>query len=394
MKGAGITKSRKYKFDKDAFAFFIKNSTRTHFKVADSRYGIISHMILNPGVISPYISTDIDSFGEYIDSLLIKVAFISSEKKNIPIIDKTTMKKGEFKNEVHIQEKIYNATNKNLQPVCPTIVYSKIITTEDGIKDMLTRILGITEDLPKLFDGIGIIAMEFAKGYTSMDNVSTPENFVIPEYISAFFIILFTAWKTGYSHGDFHRNNILVKHTNPDNLYFDVSTLNDKSWQYREFKNIRPMLIDFGYAKELTRRQNTLLERYIDENKYTEAASLITLVGRNTDEPTKNTILSFPSFYGWFSGALTLSGNEDEFINTDSRFSMSVSEYTRRRNQKLLKYDSNSFDLNSIIELLFQCKELAEINAEPIVKRILAALKIQNAFTKTRRVLKLTSKSN
>lgn len=386
MKGAGITKTRKYKFDKHAFDFFIKNSTRTYFNVADSRYGIISHMILNPGIISPYISTDIDSFGEYIDSLLIKIVFISSEDNNIPIIEKKTMKKFNFKNEVHIQEKIYNATNKNLQPVCPAIVYSKIITDDDSIKNMLSQILDITEDLPKLFDGIGIIAMEFAKGYTSMDNSSTPENFVIPEYIAAFFIILFTAWKTGYSHGDFHVNNILMKHTNPNNLYFDVSTLNNKSWQYRNFKNIRPMLIDFGYAKKLTTSQNTLLERYIDENKYTEAASLITLVGRNTDEPTQNTILSFPSFYGWFSGALSFSEHADEFMDTDSKYSMTISEYTRRRNQKLLKYHDNSFDLNSTIELLFQTKELAEINTEPIVRRIRAALKIQNIFVKTRRL--------
>jgi len=384
MKGAGITKSRKYKFDKDAFDVFIKNSTRVDFNVADSKYGIISHMVLNSGITSPYISTDIDNFGEYVDSLLIKVVFISSKGNNIPIIDKKAMKKSEFQEELNIQKKIYNATNKNLQPVCPAIVYSKIITDKDSINDILTRILDITEDLPKLFDGIGIIAMEFAKGYTSMDNSTTPENFVIPEYIAAFFVILFTAWKTGYSHGDFHRNNILIKHTNPDNLYFDVSDLPHASWQYREFKNIRPMLIDFGYARKLTNKQNTLLERYIDENKYTEAASLITLAGRNNDEPSQNTILYYPSFYGWFTGALTLSG--DEVMDTDYRYRMTISEYKRRRNQKLLKYHDNSFDLNATIELLFQSKELAEINNESIVKRIHAALKIQTIFSKTRRL--------
>ena len=386
MKGAGITKSRKYKFDKEAFEFFIKNSTRVDFNVADSKYGLISHMVLNSGIISPYISTDIDNFGEYVDSLLIKVVFISSKGNNIPIIDKKAMRKSEFQEELNIQKKIYNATNKNLQPVCPAIVYSKIITDEDIIKDMLSQILDITEDLPKLFDGIGIIAMEFADGYTSMDNSSTPDNFVIPEYNAAFFIILFTAWKTGYSHGDFHKHNILMKHTNPDNLYFDVSGLPHASWQYREFKNIRPMLIDFGYARKLTNRQNMLLERYIDENKYTEAASVISLAGRNNDEPSQNTILYYPSFYGWFTGALTLSGDKDEFIDTDFRYRMSISEYTRRRNQKLLKYDNNNFDLNSTIELLFQSKELAEINAGPTVKRILAASKIKKIFSKTRRV--------
>lgn len=385
MKGAGITKSRKYKFNKHAFDFFIENSTRTHFNVADSKYGLISHMILNHGIISPYISTDIDNFGEYIDSLLIKLVFISSEGNKIPIIHKKAMKKSEFQEELNVQKKIYSATNKNLQPVCPAIVYSKIIREPVVIKDILSRIFDIN-DLPQMFDGIGIIAMEFAKGYTSMNNSLTPETFYIPENIAAFFLILFTAWKTGYSHGDFHKHNILMKHTNPDNLYFDVSDLPYTSWQYHEFKNIRPMLIDFGYARKLNHRQNILLERYIDENKYTEAASLISLVGRNSDEPKQNTILSFPSFYGWFSGTVSLSENAYEFMNTSSEYSMDINEYTRRRNQKLLKYESNSFDLNSTVESLFQGKELAEINNEPIVTRIHAALKIQNIVSKTRRL--------
>jgi len=383
MKGAGITKSRKYKFDKDAFKFFIKNSTRRHFDVVDSKYGIISHMILNPGIISPYISTDIDNFGEYIDSLLIKVVFISSKGNDIPIINKKAMKKSEFKEELNVQKKIYDATNKNLQPVCPAIVYSKIISEPDVIKDILSRIFDI-HDLPKMFDGIGIIAMEFAEGYTNMNNSLTPETFYIPENIAAFFIILFTAWKTGYSHGDFHKHNILMKHTNPDNLYFDVSYLNDKSWQYREFKNIRPMLIDFGYARKLNHTQNTLLKRYIDENKYTEAASLLSLVGRNSDKPNQNTILSFPSFYGWFSGTVSLSEYADEYMDRSSEYSMNINEYTQKRNQKLLKYETNSFNLNSTIELLFQSKELADINNETIVRRNHAAL-IQN-FSKTRRL--------
>jgi len=184
MKGGGITKSHKYKFNKNAFDFFIKNSTRTHFNVADSRYGIISHMILNDGIISPYISTDIDNFGKYINSLLIKVVFISSVVNTIPIIEKKIMKKEDFQREVHIQEKIYNDTNKHLQPVCPAIVYSKIINNANDIEDILSRVFDINE-LPKMFDGIGIIAMEFAEGYTNMNNPSTPETFYIPENIKS-----------------------------------------------------------------------------------------------------------------------------------------------------------------------------------------------------------------
>jgi len=389
MKRGGVVKTRKYKSHKNAFDFFVENSScNNSFNTPSSRYGLISHILLNPDVISPYISSNLDTFGEYINSLLIKVVFISSTKNKI--LKKTTMEESEFQREVDIQEKLYADTNATFQSVCPAIVFSKLISNRDYMKYILFKLFSINLDnIPKIFDKIGIIAMEFAEGYTTMNNSLTPENLEIPEQVAAFFIILYTAWKTGYSHGDFHKNNILIKHTNPENIYFDMTDIDHRAWQYREFKNIRPMLIDFGFAKELTSRQNRLLEKYIDENKYTEAASLITLVGRDDDLPDENSVLRFPSFYGWFSGAVSLSEYAKESMNYSPTYNMDITEYTRRRKDNLLKYQDAGFDLNDTIELLFRSRTIAEVNAEPIVERIQAALKIQNAFIKTRRALKI-----
>lgn len=345
-KGGGIGKTSNYT-DKSAFDFFMENSTCDYSFFVNSKYGLMSLRVLNPGIISPYISTELNTFGVYINTLIMKIVFISHRQKNIA--DKTTMNEEEFQKEVGAQEKIYHDTNITLQPGCPAIVYRRI---EGEIMNILSKSCSRHIERPKK---IGVIAMEFAQGYSMMNSL------LYPQQLAGFFIVLHTAWITGYSHGDFHSGNILIKTDNLPNSYFDLSHMDPTSWIYKNFASMRPMLIDFGLSKKLSTNQQASLGDYITQGKYTKAASVLARAGRGDDgdaaEPVGNTIFSFPRFYGWFTG--------------DKAMAHDPTRPSLKKTEK--KYPG---DLNFIMNQLFHSRQSA-INIQKD-----ATIKLQNVLKK------------
>ena len=130
-----------------------------------------------------------------------------------------------------------------------------------------------------------------------------------------------------------------------------------------------------------------LLDKYMTQDKYLDAASVICLAGRGDDEADENMLLGYPSFYGWFCGTVSFSESITRDMDKNPSYSMNNAEYLRRRENKSL-YQS-TFQINNVIKMLFEAREKAEANAEETVERI-RALKIQS-LQKTRRRLRKTS---
>lgn len=116
--------------------------------------------------------------------------FIIDDKK----IRKRATTVDAFNNEINVQYDVYkNTLNYNNIPICPSIIYNNVIDMKSQILRFLLKIKGkgrqsiitseIIEDLfdiynaPKNIPTLGIIGMEFAEGYQTLDSyINDKEN--------------------------------------------------------------------------------------------------------------------------------------------------------------------------------------------------------------------------
>lgn len=207
-----------------------------------------------------------ESFGSEVSNLLHKFVLIDDEEKLIKnsirlFIEPT--KSAEFTEEINKQTEIYSKTIKYLQPLCPAVVFARVIKDRDEIKDYLYAVYrnnhspkseknekDLTKYMSILFEvltdpdmssvNLGIFSMELLNNvcqiYSSPQFLKTgmAMNYFVAEYA-----LMELAVQTGYVHNDYHTSNIMLCESND---YFSETAL-------------RPMLLDFGMSKQIDSRE-------------------------------------------------------------------------------------------------------------------------------------------
>ena len=260
MKG-GLLIKPEYKI-KDAFITFIKNSKIKIFKSGSN--GIIFKCILNGDVkTSPYEMIRVGSMHTPVKTILIKMCIIHDNEtaKTYTIKKKLEHKKDsvfrendidinsasidDFKKEVGIQTEVFNKTVKYSNPVCPSIIYEKILLDKKQGEKLINIMLSnydVENDLNKrilteILDeykkeehmSIGLIGMEIADYYVPFNVLKKNELYDCMARLKYIETII----ESGFSQNDFHKNNFLI---NTKDIVF-----------FKERGNA--MLLDFGYAK-------------------------------------------------------------------------------------------------------------------------------------------------
>lgn len=249
----GIIKVNPLLSDEEAFDTFVENSSFRY--VSQGTYGITFEANINPAIPPIYTFTNSNNFGDPVEKLLIKFAFIHDQdyepeivRVNINGRNFTTSEMESFKNEVNIQTDIFLKTMNFLQPICPPIVYSDIYTKRHRITKLLQLIISsmgagphrvyaqkILDRYPTDYAYLGVIAMEFASDCRLLHYFTANANWELYKNM-ALYLLLRLAIETGYTHGDFHPGNIFINTTSTN--YFAGTTGS-------------PLLIDFGQAQKI-----------------------------------------------------------------------------------------------------------------------------------------------
>lgn len=359
---------------KQNILYYLRNSKIEHF--SKGSYGIIKKSILDESKcqyqeFQPFLSLDanidviknkrskkctrVEQYKIPIKSLMIKICVINKDdmpfpsklpKKSYHINNPNYNEKNEEKSkyihfvdesefimEVNTQTDIYLKTIKYLQPICPAILYSTIITDtrhkeydyldnsfyEDQCQgqveneDQDQEILELL-DLPKFITEkdvtYGLIFMEYLEEYSPF------EKFTIPTFKSKKSFVLVLLWtliqltlETGYVHGDHHMNNILITNKYPKGGYFDSST-------------IRIMIIDFGMSSKLLPNHFKMFKALCERRRYTDA--LMFLSGKYKDKQENviyvtneyvSNYVKHKNIYGWACGSYNGKVCEKDQIN-------------------------------------------------------------------------------
>ena len=226
------------------FNDFLHNTKKIEY-VADGANGIIYKLTVPEKYKGGYTYIDPNYYGQPVREIALKLCIL--ENNDIP----------NFKSEVNIQSDIFKKSTAFLQPLCPAILFSKILNEKEK-RELINKMLKIDKSIKKhrlpfndteldiqiqvLTNNklrLGIIAMEFENDYKRL------YDFIISDTISremkikyinySLYIILKLALETGYSHADFHTANIMI---HPTMDYFSE-------------KSGRPLVLDFGYSVKI-----------------------------------------------------------------------------------------------------------------------------------------------
>jgi hypothetical protein len=297
---SGIMRADTSDSEKTAFDNFLKNSVCQYFN--NGSYGMTFILTISDPSLSSYISTDSDTYGSKINKILLKITLINSldqyDDPDNPSVKLRSSDEEDFNREIITQNIIYEETKKYLEPVCPAIVFSEIIKNEfkNSFLDTLLTVCrpgSVTtrnriNNFRPLNCELGIVAMEFANGYNVLYNFSLEPRFQLYQQMSMF-LLLEMALKTGYTHGDFHSNNIMINPT-ATNYFKDPNPAASIVG--------KPLLIDFGLANKIPNSVRRIIEDLCDNDKYTKALHTLCLIPR-ADEAD---LVDWPSVYGWVCG--------------------------------------------------------------------------------------------
>jgi hypothetical protein len=270
--------------DEYAFGHFMSNCKFEFFSKGVN--GLIIVASLNEGVNSLYKHINLNNFGTQVKKLIIKLVFIYDDESNENInnifinddyeFDQSS--KQDFMNEVNIQTEIFLKTFEYLQPVCPAIVYSDIYNSESKALfrniflkiDMFGKKLFaiILKQFGKEIKNIGLIAMEYAEDYKPLYKYPPNTFYNIGKYL-----LIDLALKTGYTHSDFHTNNILLN-INGNNYFKDIKG--------------SPLIIDFGWAKKIPPSILNVLKKFYNDKKYNKILKIFCNLRRRNGKNLKN----------------------------------------------------------------------------------------------------------
>jgi serine/threonine protein kinase len=194
-----------------AFNYFIRHASLSLF----STRGTASITILaklNDNIQSPYKTIRSNEFNTPVRQLLLKLCNSNTET------------------EVRIQKDVFQKSFfQQLEPICPSIVFAPRDKLHKTQKDMLSSL-----SLQPLFENdVYLIAMEFMENYIPLSKLQDTPLFQKYRYMA--FYELLRLHSFGYTHRDFHYENVLV-HT---------------SYNYFGKESGRAMLIDFGYSSPI-----------------------------------------------------------------------------------------------------------------------------------------------
>ena len=176
-----------------------------------------------------------------------------------------------FKHEVKKQVEIFNITVDKLDPICPSVIYSNYLneSNENEMEQLLELIykniiqdkkshneknfIALMDEVKSKNKSFGLIGMEMMGDYEPLSYIQIPEDIARLRLIQM-------AVKTGYTHNDFHQNNILL---NPNESgYYGKD-------EYEEDIEGHIIIIDFGFATKISpRRFKELKENYDNNNFY------------------------------------------------------------------------------------------------------------------------------
>ena len=295
-----------------AFRHFIKNSNISY--LSKGSFGIIFKCKLNDGIESPYENLRTIYKGKEVRMIIIKFSILHYTHDFMVgpngLIGSVSIKN--YEDEVKIQTEIFNKTIDNLDPICPSIIYSKYVNRnldDNHHKEMIKLLVIINKKLKdkgvnKLFEELynymnksenysfGLIGMELMDDYVTLhkliDNKEISDSDKINYECIARLRLIELAVKTGYSHNDYHQSNILV---------------NPSATGYYGVKNGHVLLIDFGYTKEIPKDILENIRTLYDENKFNEILDIFYMEKRLSNTfPSgrgKYDFIDYPDLYGW-----------------------------------------------------------------------------------------------
>ena len=290
MKG-GLYIKDEYKSSSDAFKYFLENSEISY--LSRGSFGIVLKCDLkkDSSIKSPYENLRKMYQGKEVHTIIVKLSLLHLNEDYEFGFE--TLKSGDvehFNDEVKKQDEIFHKTIDKLDPICPSIIYSNylneknmdemrgLLQTINGnmqsdrshggawIKTILASLLKSYKDIDDLISdagklygrkkqilleeikalkgelySFGLIGMEMMGNYKPLSNIIHDKTISdndkqLYEDIARLRLIQM-AVKTGYSHNDYHQNNILVDTTASGYYGKDISG--------------HVILIDFGYTKKI-----------------------------------------------------------------------------------------------------------------------------------------------
>ena len=337
----------------EAFTHFIANSNIVYF--SSGSFGMIFKATLNDeNVVSKYEKFEPTEGFSPLREMLIKLIFLhendddrnpsfsffnpeiktvsfQSFHQNETNIRIESLSIESFRNEANIQVDIHEKSYDYGMPLCPSIIFSEIFTsetdpnvdefinnfTQTGSKDNGKISQGAVSIKNKLIDylrkgrlkQIGIIAMEFANNYSTLDNLTDKRKSKLSrdektQIVDMALYSLIELYKLGYTHGDHHGGNILIN-PNYEGYFYNIKG--------------RPLIIDFGRTQLLENilDETTLknLNDLYNKHNYIEILirlnSIITPDGIDLNEPYYNHL------FGFAAGKYNLITDEpiEDFIN-------------------------------------------------------------------------------
>jgi hypothetical protein len=260
-------------------------------------------------------------YGKPIQNLVLKLCIINDSTIYAEHIfggHLHSVKESDFQNEINIQTEIFFKTLQYLQPICPAIVYSEILSVPEQIEELLllfmqngeTEIASSIQNLIYFFHNnpsvkLGLIAMELADDGDTLNNVQQyyikkkdRRKIVMFNNIGRY-ALLRLAVETGYTHNDFHKHNIMVTQTGD---YFD-----DPKY------GLRPIIIDFGRAVKIPQEYLNKLKMLVKEQNYIDALKI--LCNKDFAYPMISDIRYAATHYGWICGDYDMTENDyDNYV--------------------------------------------------------------------------------
>jgi serine/threonine protein kinase len=265
--------------------FVIDNSIIT--PVSSGSFGITYKLKLKPTVKSPYFKIDSDKMETQactaenfymmpciteVRTFLLKLSFIGKSHDIINTINNTgAMSKipvKDFQQEAQLQDEIYEKTfdlANSLVPACvsPALIHDTPSPLFDRLKVRGSRLLDLDLRRPSV---VGLILMEFAEGYTTLDSILEKEELltgpgdIIPtkkfSIQAATAFLLYQAahlllYKAGYAHGDHHYGNVMINVEKQQVLIIDFGQTRNIT------KEHRPEFIPASFTQILNYLQKT-----------------------------------------------------------------------------------------------------------------------------------------
>jgi|694.fasta_scaffold68990_5 flagellar assembly factor FliW len=363
QKGGMLLESLSSAESETNFKTFISDANPT--MLSQGTYGFVTKWELKAGSTNNTYKKIIptDEFGNKITTLIVKMCCVRpTDEENINEVQTKSNKllsvsATEFINETNIQTDIYLKTINYLQPICPGIAYANIVPLKlntagtavqhDTLLGKILKRCRSSPDLTQILNPmlnfivnnpnykIGIIAMEMAENLTRNDVLTNNDFSNIGRYA-----LLNLALTTGYTHGDFHRGNILIC----------------DSTSYFNGVNYRPIVIDFGRSTKLPPDKFNQLKTFVSNHDYISALKILC----HSNEFVQNIAYS-KIFYGWVCGDYDLNDEayeNNKLDNADIYAQNGIPE----------KPPALPETINAEIDVLFQAREIAiDANIETMI---------------------------